>query len=240
MAFSNIYEDADYATAYATLDLGGTYLLAYRDLPDIIKTHTSGTRALDFGCGAGRSTRFIRDLDFDVTGCDISGDMIKLAHKIDPDGHYVQIPPTDFLSFTPASFDLITAIYPFDNIPTESEKMANLAGLRDLLNSDGKLLVLVSSQHLYVNEWATFSTKKWLSENQSARSGDHVKVAITTIGDSRPVTDILWTEADYQRLFADVGLKLVRTYKPLADGTEPINWISETQIAPWEIHILSK
>ena len=239
MTFSNIYEDSNYAAAYSSLDFGGTYLLAYRDLPEILQTHVVGTQALDFGCGAGRSTRFFRQLGFDVIGCDISSDMIKLAHEHEPHETFIHIPPADFGQFESNSFDLITAIYPFDNIPTREEKMKNLLGLKNLLKPTGKLLLLVSSSKLYVNEWESFSSKHW-PENKNAKSGDPVQIAIMTIGDERPVTDILFTEEDYHALFRKADLVLERTYKPLADGTEPYQWVVETEIAPWEIHVLGR
>lgn len=53
MRFDNSYADAGYADAYATLEFHRTYHLAYRDLPEIFRTHAAGRRALDFGCGAG-------------------------------------------------------------------------------------------------------------------------------------------------------------------------------------------
>jgi hypothetical protein len=56
MDFFNVYEDGTRAQAYAKMEFPGTYYLAYRDLPDIILTHTQGKKAIDFGCGAGRST----------------------------------------------------------------------------------------------------------------------------------------------------------------------------------------
>ena len=33
---------------------------AFRDLPRLFREHVSGQRAVDFGCGTGRSTRFLR------------------------------------------------------------------------------------------------------------------------------------------------------------------------------------
>ena len=36
MSFTNVYDDAQRAEAYATLEFPGTYYLAYRDLPVII------------------------------------------------------------------------------------------------------------------------------------------------------------------------------------------------------------
>ena len=37
MSFSNCYEDAARAAAYAQLEFANTYYLAYRDIPAIIK-----------------------------------------------------------------------------------------------------------------------------------------------------------------------------------------------------------
>ena len=42
--FSNCYEDARRAEAYAKLEFPGTYYLAYRDLPEIIFEHVTGIR----------------------------------------------------------------------------------------------------------------------------------------------------------------------------------------------------
>lgn len=74
--FHNVYDDEERAGAYAELGFPGTYYLAFRDLPSIFAEHVTGKRALDFGCGAGRSIRFLRGLGFDVVGVDISRPML--------------------------------------------------------------------------------------------------------------------------------------------------------------------
>lgn len=66
--FSNVYDDRIRAGAYARLEYPGTYYLAFRDIPAIVAEHVQGKTALDFGCGTGRSTRFLRQLGFDVVG----------------------------------------------------------------------------------------------------------------------------------------------------------------------------
>ena len=86
--FSNVYDDRLRAEAYSTLEFPGTYSLAFRDLPPMLRTHVQGTRALDFGCGAGRSTRFLRALGFEVVGVDIAAHMIERARERDPEGEY--------------------------------------------------------------------------------------------------------------------------------------------------------
>ncbi len=72
MEFKNVYQDRDRAASYAGLQFPGTYYLAYRDLPEIVG-EGMGRHALDFGCGTGRSTRFLTDLGFAAVGVDITG-----------------------------------------------------------------------------------------------------------------------------------------------------------------------
>ena len=68
--FANVYEDDARAHAYAGLDFPGTYWLAFRDLPAILARHATGRRALDFGCGAGRSTRsWYRPIVISISFC---------------------------------------------------------------------------------------------------------------------------------------------------------------------------
>ncbi|MFQ5768250.1 MAG: class I SAM-dependent methyltransferase [Acidobacteriota bacterium] len=87
--FSNAYADKAHADAYARLEFPGTYYLAYRDLPAIFSRHVQGRNAMDFGCGAGRSTRFLRKLGFDVVGVDIAEPMLARARERDPQGEYL-------------------------------------------------------------------------------------------------------------------------------------------------------
>ena len=117
MSSSNVYNDAQRANAYATLEFPGTYYLAFRDLPAIIAHHVIGRVALDFGCGTGRSTRFLKRLGFDATGIDISASMIAHAQKADPGGSYRLIEDGDFNGFEPGGLDLVFSAFAFDNIP---------------------------------------------------------------------------------------------------------------------------
>ncbi|HXZ28546.1 MAG TPA: class I SAM-dependent methyltransferase [Terriglobales bacterium] len=239
MAFSNCYQDASRAEAYARLEFANTYYLAYRDLPEIIRTYVSGAKALDFGCGTGRSTRFLRRLGFDVVGVDIASEMIAKALEMDPGGDYRLLPEDDLGVFEPATFDLVLSVFTFDNIPGPDLKVRLFRDLAARLRPSGALINVVSSPEIYVHEWASFSTQDY-PENRSARSGDAVRIITKDLADRRPVEDILWTDEAYREVYRRAGLGVAATYKPLATGDEPYPWVNETRIAPWVIYVLRR
>ena len=236
-AFRNVYADETRARAYATLDFPGTYYLAFRDLPDLIRQYGSSSRALDFGCGAGRSTRFLRNLGLNVTGIDISEPMLDQARAVDPAGDYRLVRVgADLDEFEPGSFGIILAAFPFDNMPTEAKADA-LKRLRGVLAPNGALFLVVSAPAIYVNEWVSFSTKDF-PENRNARDGDRVRIVMLDVPDRRPVEDVFCTDANYRRLFENAGLKLRKMLSPLATGQETTRWVTETTTSPWAIYVL--
>ena len=240
--FRNCYQDATRADAYATLEFKNTYYLAYRDLPEIIQQHVRGTKALDFGCGTGRSTRFLRQLGFEVTGVDISEDMIRKAREIDPSGDYRLVSKDeagDDLSALPrGGYGLVLSAFTFDNIP-QTMKVRIFRDLGELLAANGAIVSIVSSPEIYTHEWASFTTKAF-PENASARSGEVVRIIVTDHQDRRPVEDIVCTDEAYREVYREADLKAIQMLKPLAKGEEPYPWVSETRIAPWVIYVLKR
>ena len=239
MGFFNVYEDARRADSYAKLEFPGTYYLAYRDLPAIIAEHARGSKAVDFGCGAGRSTRFLKRMGFDTTGVDISPDMIKKAKEFDPEGDYRLTGDAGLSTLTKHGYDLVTSVFTFDNIPTREEKVAIFRDLGALLKAEGRLVSLVSSPEMYRNEWASFTTKDF-PENFMAKSGDRVKTIMKDVEDRRPVEDVLWSDEDYRKVYAEAGLEVVQTYRPLGKEDEPFPWVNETRIPSWVIYVLKR
>jgi SAM-dependent methyltransferase len=238
MAFRNVYEDAARADAYSRLEFPGTYFLAYRDLPSTCERHVSGRRAVDFGCGAGRSTRFLRGLGFEVVGIDVSADMVRKALEIDPSGDYRRVDPGDFSGLTEGAFDLVLSAFTFDNIP-QGEKVRHLRGLSALLAPAGRLVNLVSRPEIYTHEWASFSTRDF-PQNRAATSGDLVKIVMTDVTDRRPVEDVVCTQAAYGQLYRESGLGVIAAHEPLGREDEPYPWVSETRIAPWRLDVLKR
>ncbi len=244
MTFANCYEDRIRADAYATLEFKNTYHLAYRDIPAILAEHVSGRKGVDFGCGTGRSTRFLRQLGFEVTGVDIAEDMIRKARGLDPSGDYRLIsrdnaPGDDLSALQAGTYDLVLAAFTFDNIAGRENKVRILRGLGRLLNREGKLVLIVSRPEIYTHEWASFSTKDF-PENRAAKSGDKVHIIVTDHADRRPVEDILWTDEAYREVFEEAQLRVARKYEPLAREEEPYRWVSEVRIAPWAVYVAER
>ena len=237
--FNNVYEDARRAEAYARLEFPGTYYLAFRDMPEIIAKYVTGKKALDFGCGAGRSARFLEKLGFDVIGVDIAESMIRQARQIDPEGDYRVIDENGPDLLDNKAFDLILAAFTFDNIHPGDKKLSLFKALGDILTPDGKIIMLVSSPEIYTHEWASFTTRDF-PENRDAKSGDKVKIIMTDVEDRRPVEDILYTDDAYRDTFQKAGLEVVKMYKPLAKESEPFDWINETKLAPWVIYVIKR
>jgi len=235
--FSNVYDDEARAKAYAELEFPGTYYLAFRDLPAIIHEHVGGRRAVDFGCGAGRSTRFLRALGFEAVGVDSSEPMLARARERDPGGDYRHAPEGDVGGMAAGAFDLVLSAFTFDNIPTMEKKIALFGSLRRLLAQGGRIVSLVSAPEIYVNEWASFSTRDF-PENRAARNGDTVRIVMLDVEDRRPVEDVLWTEEAYREVYERSGLLPLRTYRPLGRQADSIPWVNETTIAPWVIYVL--
>jgi SAM-dependent methyltransferase len=237
--FSNVYDDRTRADAYDKLEFPGTYYLAYRDLPELIGAYVTGARAMDFGCGTGRSTRFLRELGFDVVGVDIADRMLAKARERDPGGDYRRVPDGDLSGLDAGPFDLILSVFTFDNIPTMERKVALFLDLGRLLDDGGRIVSVVSSPDIYVNEWASFSTKDF-PENRNARTGDSVLIVMLDVEDARPVEDIVWSDEAYADVYERAGLTALEMRRPLATESEPYDWVSETRIAPWVVYVLGK
>ncbi len=238
-SFPNAYTDTARASAYADLGFAGTYWLAFRDIPELISRHETGRVALDFGCGAGRSTRFLQSLGFSTVGVDISTAMLSHARQRDPGGEYLLIPDGDLSALSGREFDLVFCSFPFDNIAGRDTRVGILGALGGLLRPEGRLVNLVSAPALYHHDWLSFSAREF-PENATAGDGEAVRVTIREGADQRPVDDLYWTDASYRDTYAAAGLTLLATHRPLGRGDDPHRWTTELAISPWVIYVLRR
>ncbi len=239
MTFTNAYADNARAEAYARLEFPGTYYLAYRDLPSIIGEAAPGATALDFGCGAGRSSRFLRKLGYTVTGVDISAEMLSHARRIDPDGDYRQLPDGSLDALGDAQYDVVFASFTFDNIPGWDHRVGLFRAFAERLRPNGRVINLASAPEMYQHEWLSFSTRQF-EENRTARTGDIVRTIMLDGSDQRPIDDVYWIEDDYLELYRRAGLTVKNIHRPLGTAADNQPWVNEERVSPWSIYELAR
>ena len=165
--------------------------------------------------------------------------MLDQARALDPKGEYQLVEDSKYDQLGKSAFNLVQALFTFDNIPDRSNRRSILSGLTSLMKPNAVLILLASTPDIYVNEWLSFSTNEF-PDNRRASSGDLVKVIMLDAEDRRPVEDILWTDEDYRTLFEKCDLTICEVIKPLGQEEEPIPWRTELHTAPWVIYVLQK
>lgn len=225
-----------HAPEFAELDIEGTYYLAFRDIPELVQKHVNGKKALDYGCGPGRSTRFLKSLGFDTVGVDISHAMLKQARLKDETGEYHHI-QSGQIPFEDMSFDLIFSSFVFLETSSLDEMEKILFEMKRVLKRDGFIIIVTTPTEHYKANWVSFSYD--FPENKRAiHSGEAVKLLIR--GTGVILYDYYWTEQDYEQVFNHVGLRMTEILKPLGRDDDPVEWLDEKTIAPLLIYRLDK
>jgi len=241
-----------FAADYAQLEIESTFYLAYRDLPELIEQHVSGQRALDFGCGAGRSTRFLAQLGLDVTGVDNSEAMIDQARQQDDEGDYQLIEGNE-LPFADNSFDLILACIVFMELSSRKQMKQVLKEMERVLAREGTIIIVTDAEDMYRVDSASFIYPDRLQQAQHSQqakqsqqtqqskspgldSGDQVTVKLR--GTGVELQDYYWQDKDYRQAFTAANLQVTEMRQPLATGDEPCDWVSETEVPHWTIYVL--
>ena len=173
-----------------------------------------------------------------MTGVDIAEHMLARARESDPRGDYRLLAEGRFDGLDPGAYDVVLSAFTFDNVPTMERKVALFGGSRALLVPEGRIVSVVSSPEIYVNEWASFSTRDY-PENRDVKSGGTVRIVMLDVDDRRPVEDIVWSDEDYDEVYRRAGLRMLSKHRPLGLASEPQAWVSETTIAPWVVYVLA-
>lgn len=99
-----------------------------------------GSRVLDLGCGAGRTTHALDEQGFDVVGVDASSGMIAAASAADADVQYL-VGDASSLPFSESEFDNVLFSYNgLDELNPEAERLEALREIRRVLTPGGKFV----------------------------------------------------------------------------------------------------
>lgn len=226
---------ANNALKYSQSEFENTYFLGYRDIPPILKKYVSGKKALDFGCGTGRSTRFLNRLGFNTVGLDISPNMLKQAVELDDSIHYVHLKSTE-IPFVENSCDLVFSCFVFLTISNKEEILSIFKEVNRCLKPGGVFVFVTASEHLYSHEWLSYNIN--CSDNKSLSSGDEVKIQLKDL--NLNFINYYWTDEDYKNLFQLSRLTLLEQHFPLASEKDEKQWLSETKYPPYVTYVLQK
>tara|TARA_Y100000588_G_scaffold390191_1_gene494930 strand:+ start:1653 stop:2324 length:672 start_codon:yes stop_codon:yes gene_type:complete len=213
----------------------GTGFLAFRDLGTIVNKYIKGVKALDFGCGAGRSSRILKELGLNVIGVDTSIDMIDQARNTSKDINYFLIEKNCFKSLDD-QFDLIFVSFVLMELSSKQEIKMLIKDLSNLLAENGKIILIVASDDLYNKDWLSIDTK--FHSNSDKNSGEIVSVYLSDYGIT--VNDYLWKESDCEECFKQSNMLILEKLTPLGLSSDGKDWIDEYTNAPFVIYVLSK
>ncbi len=184
-----------------------------------------GKAVLDFGCGAGRSTMFVKALGArTVIGADINKEMIRLAKKKYNSHGLAFYNVTGRIPFRDSYFDSAFTAHMLVESRTTKEMLAVLTEIYRVLKPSSTLVIVTSNPKALGHEYKVGYTKR----KKGLKSGDRVDTVIN----GRPsftIKDTYWTEQDYHRAISQAGFKLVKASYPLAKGK---GWLDETKVAP--------
>ncbi len=220
---------------YARLEIDGTLLLAYRDLPRLLAARVRGTRAIDFGCGSGTSTRFLKGAGFETTGVDICKAQLALARAADPDGDYRLI-ERGAARLPVENADLVLSMFVFLEMADRRDMIAAARAIHDALAQDGMFVMIVCTERFYAGTWVSLNVD--FPENKAARSGDKIRVRFPDL--DLTIVDTYWTDSDYTGVLREAGFQCVDRIHPLGNEDDCVDWRDERTTAPFVIYAARK
>ena len=227
-----------YATNYAELGITNSYYLAFKDIPYLLEKYaTKNMKFLDYGCGTGRSLRFIRSLGYsNIVGVDISEDMLKQAKIYDPNGTYSLVVDSK-IPYEDNTFDIIFMSYVFLEVGEYNEIVKILKEFKRVLKENGHIIFITSIVKNIKDEWLSFSYD--FPENEKDLSVcQNLKLLIKD--NNIILHDYNWLPKDYENAIKEADLKLIEVHIPMGNDNDPYNWLSEKKIPYNYIYILKK
>lgn len=223
------------AAKYAKCGLRETHFLAFKYIPSLIKKYSTGIKTLDYGCGSGRSTRFLKNLNLEVKGVDIDKKMISEAIKSDDSINYFTIESAQ-LPMPARDYDVVFSSLVMLKIPTKKELLKIFNEIHRCLKDNGVFIFVTNSEQMYSHPWLSLDAN--YEENTNLKSGSLAKILLKDI--NLEIRDYYWTSDDYKEIISKSNFCLKEKLYPLGDTSDGYPWISENSISPYVIYVLRK
>ena len=225
-----------YAKAYALKTAPNSLKnLAFKHLPALFKKYHINSKALDFGCGAGYSTNFLKSLGFNTVGVDINPKMLEAARANDVNGNYQSIVNSK-IPHNDNAFDLVFSSFVLLEMSSLEQIEKALMEISRVLKPNAHFVTIVGNENTYKYKWSVLNTD--FPQNKILKSGKKVKVEFIDKGII--IEDYYWTQEDYLGAMKKANLELLEIYNPLAAPNDGINWGDETRFSPSSIYFMKK
>jgi SAM-dependent methyltransferase len=203
--------------------------LAYRDIPTYIQQLVQGKRALDYGAGTGASSSFLYELGLEVTGIDVSLDMLKKARLNFPHIQFHEF--EDLISVE--HFDLVFSSFVLFEISSKEGIVKYLNQASSFLKKNGIFIGITGSECLYslFRNWLTFNAN--FKENCKLHSGGIAKLELRH--PKMEFHDFYWEKTDYLDCFKRSNLEILEVYHPLGFLDDPYQWKDELVYSPFTV-----
>lgn len=226
----------NYAYAYASkLPPNSLKNLAFKHAVGLFKKYKATGKALDFGCGVGYSTGFLKSLGFNSVGVDINPKMIELAKENDKTGTY-QLMKNSKIPYDDETFGLVFASFVLLEISTLPQIEEVLIEISRVLKPGAHFVALVDNANLYSYNWSAINTD--FPQNKNLKSG--TKVMVEFIEEGFAIEDYYWSRQDYLAAMEKANLELLEICSPLADRNDEIDWKDEIYFSPISIYFMKK
>lgn len=222
---------------FSERDYSGSRYLIYREVPKILtKLALKTSLILDIGCGAGRSTRFLKEQGYNPLGIDINYNLLKLAKDKDKEGTYIFV--KDEWPFRDNLFDVAYCQLVLLELPSKAEIFSLFLSVKRILSDNGALIIVTATpESSSPGEWLSISTN--FKENALfPKSGDKVRKLL--LPENILLTDHHWEESDIAEIGNSAGLKLTKSVRFMARSTDPYIWKDEITTPPYMAYILNK
>ncbi len=103
-----------------------------------------GSRVLSAGCGTGKEVRFLKKMDCQVVGVDISKNIIKESRKIEPNAEYIKADLEDYRS--DEKFDTIVCLFNTINFMDFSKRKKFIENSYYNLKVGGRLIITTENR----------------------------------------------------------------------------------------------
>ncbi len=195
---------ADNAKTFGGLGIvGTTFEPAFQALAHRIGSLDSKL-ALDFGCGTGRSSKFVESLGGSCIGVDHNFEMVHEAIQHTSERCQFLHVTGGTLPFQDAIFDVAISVSVFIEIRTINAMIQACKEVARVTKSGGSFFVVSTNPNAFSETYENFS----YHAAGPLKSGDLVECIIRTPRGEIRIEDTYWGEEDYGNALAIAGFRI--------------------------------